>query len=113
MALAVELEQVGFSLVWRIRRSGETAAGNLDVESNVLDQRLLADIIVFRAYESEDEEIHAGAIKVVGESVKNVDLLEKDSAGGGTHFCAGMPRCIRFLVFCFLERQKKDLRVHG
>ena len=76
----MELEQVGVSLVWRVRRSGETAAGNFDVESNVLDQRLLADIIIFRAYESQDEEIHAGAIKVVGKSVKNVDLLGKYSA---------------------------------
>ena len=76
----MELEQVGFSLVWRIRRSGETAPGDFNVESNVLDQRLLADIIVFRAYESKDEEIYAGAIKVVGESVKNVDLLGKYSA---------------------------------
>lgn len=76
----MELEQVGFSLVWRVRRSGKTAAGNFNVESNVLDQRLLADIIVFRAYESKDEEIHAGAIKVVGKGVKNVDLLGKYSA---------------------------------
>lgn len=75
MTVAVELKQIGFSLVWRVRRPGETAARDFDVESNVVDQRVLADIIVFRAYESKDEEIHAGAIKVVGESVEDVNLL--------------------------------------
>lgn len=48
---------------------------NLDIEEDILDQALFADVIVFGPYEAQYQEIHPCSVKILIEGMENVHFL--------------------------------------
>ncbi len=56
--------------------TSEAVLGHFDVEQDILDQGLARDIVVLGSDEAHDQQLHLGAIEVVGEDVQDVHFLD-------------------------------------
>ena len=62
-----------------IRLAAQTCVRDMAVSPNIVDQALLADVVVLGPDEAEDEQVEGRAVKVGGEGGEDVDL---DAAHG-------------------------------
>ena len=56
------------------KEENKRLTGNLAVSLDILDQRLETGVVVLGPDEAQDKQVQGGAVKVVGEAVKDVDF---------------------------------------
>lgn len=76
MPLASKLNQVLIVLQLEIGRPLQTPLRHLNIHIDILDQTLLAHIIVLRSYKPTNEQIHPRTVEILLELVENVHFLQ-------------------------------------
>lgn len=84
--LTLKLQQIRILLKLRIPLPLQTPPRNLDIKLNILNQTLLANIIILGPDESQNDQIHMTAVEILFEFVQYVDF---DGADGV--FVKGVP----------------------
>ena len=75
MPLPAKRHQIPIRPARPIRLPLQAPPRDLDVLADILDQRLLAHVIVFRPDEPQDQQVHVRGVEVGGEGVQDVDFL--------------------------------------
>lgn len=75
MLLPFKFSQIRLPFETQILVPLQTPPRNLDVHVDILNQALLAHIIVFGPYKPQDKQIHMGVVEILFKRVEDMDFL--------------------------------------